>query len=469
MFPRDLSTLIEVIPAEASGVENAWLTLGLPKYLTTSSSEFTLSASGTTPFYQQVNLQSRLVYEDKVVTTKLALTKDGVILDELVRNILLPATPVSDTGLLIINDSLSTSAFPDLQLIFGVEVEKTGQRIRDLTDDNIFLYENGSRIQDFTLEKYKGGGSDLVDIIFVLDVSGSMGDEINQVRENLNEFADSLWINGYDFKIGVVTFSTTVDHVWDLTDDVEQIKQNLASIVLWGGVEDSPAALYQATELSLRPGSRRTIIWVTDEPYPETSYTKEEIVNRMLSLDITVHGVGLNELQTDWFNPIVLPTGGNFYNINGNFRDILLDVTRFSSQTIYSLSYLSLSAIQATGHIELWVRYAGLGGSKTYDFTPPESGLKEQSFTFFPNPFNSTIIFEVNRPDYPRGEINIYNILGQRVKTIPLNTNGPQRIAWNAMNDQGRTVSTGFYIAELSLFNKAGKIHRETVKILYLK
>ena len=52
----------------------------------------------------------------------------------------------------------------------------------------------------------------------------------------------------------------------------------------------------------------------------------------MLEKGITVNGVGLIELQTDWFDPVVIPTNGNFYDINGNFRDILLDVSNMPSQ-----------------------------------------------------------------------------------------------------------------------------------------
>jgi hypothetical protein len=208
----------------------------------------------------------------------------------------------------------------------------------NLRKENVFLYENEKRVSKFEFDKYAKGGSSLADVVFVLAYSGSMSNEINWVRSYLGVFADSLKARGYDFRIGVATFSTAVDDAWDLTDDVEQIKRNLASVDLWGDVEDSTAALYRASQLSFWPGSRRNIIWITNEPYPEHSYTKQQIVDRMLAMDITVHGVGLTDLQTDWFNPIVLPTGGNFYDINGNFRDILLDVSRMASQDRYLLT-----------------------------------------------------------------------------------------------------------------------------------
>ena len=146
----------------------------------------------------------------------------------------IPQTPVSEEGLTIVNDSIATFNHPDIDIIFSVENDESGVRIRNLTEENVFLYENGVRLENFELEKYAGGGSNLVDVVFVLDISGSMGDEINAVRQNLNAFGASLAENGFDYKIGVVTFSTTVDDVWDLTNDLEAIKSNLAGISLWG-------------------------------------------------------------------------------------------------------------------------------------------------------------------------------------------------------------------------------------------
>ena len=292
LFPRKLQTTVEVLNEDLSGT-SASLMLELSSILNSPQNvlNFTLFPTST---FQPIEIESGLIYEDRVVEIGLDLVVQGDKVDELRRNIFVPATAVSDTGLAILEDSVNVAGFPEVELVFTVEVKETGQKILNLGQENIFLYENGNRVNDFILGKVEAGGSNLADVVFVLDVSGSMGNEINAVRSNLNEFAEALVANGFDYKIGVVTFSTTVDDVWDFTDDIAQIEQNLAGINLWGGVEDSPAAIYRASELSFRSGSRRTFIWITDEPYPEHSYTKEQIVDRMLEMGITVHGVGLS-------------------------------------------------------------------------------------------------------------------------------------------------------------------------------
>ena len=334
---------------------------------------------------------------------------------------------------------------------------------------NIFLYENDLRVEDFSLEKFSGGGTNLADVVFVLDVSGSMGDEKDQVVAYLEEFADSLEMRGFDYQIGLVTFSTDIDHVVDLTSDIASIRQTLNSIVLWGGVEDSPLALYTASELSFRSGSRRNIIWITDEEYPEHSYSVENVVNRMLSMDITVHGVGPLFLQTTWFNPIVIPTGGTFYNIDGNFRDILLDVTRLDAQDMYMLQYTTSRTQGENISLKLEVHYGGLGGIKNYNFIPKSSTAAYYKLACYPNPFNPEINFQIQKPQHLTGDISIYNLLGQRIHKFELPAVTTHKIVWNGRNENGSPVGSGFYIVQLILRDSQEIKHRESTRILHLK
>lgn len=468
IFPTKLNATLEIY--NTTGSDQIVNNIGseTPQYITFTSQSQEVAVPANSYAYINVSARTNIVYENMVADLALWLDGDTGTLDIINRSVFIPQTPVSDEGLTIVDDSLATFNHPNIDLIFSVDNDETGVRIRNLSEENIFLYENDRRVTEYELEKYTGGGSNLVDVVFVLDVSGSMGNEIAAVRDNLNEFGQSLSENGFDYRIGVVTFSTTVDNVWDLTDNLEQIKTNLAGINLWGGVEDSPSALYRASELSFRAGSKRTIIWVTDEPYPEDNYSKEEVVNRMLDMGITVHGVGTTELQTNWFNPILIPTGGNFYNIYGNFRDILLDVSNVESQDVYKLSYESYNDL-GEYTVELQIRYAGLGGNKTYNYmlTPPGESAKRLSF--FPNPFNPTITFNVDLQNYRSGTISIYNILGQLVKEYRIDNRSGNAVKWNAVNDFGQLVSTGFYLVQLSLLDGSNNRYTETAKILYLK
>jgi len=83
-----------------------------------------------------------------------------------------------------------------------------------------------------------------------------------------------------------------------------------------------------------------------------------------------------------------------------------------------------------------------------------------------PNPFNSKTAIEYSLPRETDVKIAIYNILGQRVKTVldQRQTSGHQRIFWDGKNEKGKTVSSGiyFYRMETEEFVR-------TRKMLYLK
>ncbi len=69
----------------------------------------------------------------------------------------------------------------------------------------------------------------------------------------------------------------------------------------------------------------------------------------------------------------------------------------------------------------------------------------------YPNPFNMETRIEFGLPITSDVEINIYNILGQRIKTI-INKEmsaGKHIIKWNGKNDGGSVVSSGVYIYQM--------------------
>lgn len=468
LFPRTISTKIRVMNTTKSSHGNVKIRAVYPSKLSGQGETPQFNVPSKQSLYPLLQVESKEIYEERIVPVRLRCIKGDRLMDELVRTILIPATPISYEGLEISIDSTSQFNYPEIDVIFEVKKEETDMPVLDLKKENIFLFENDQRIREFNLKKFSQSGGGLADVCFVMDCSGSMGDEISDVRRNIGEFADSLKSRGYDFRIGVVTFSTTVDDVWDFTDDIPLIKDRLAGVDLWGGIEDSPSALYKASELSWRPGSQRTIVWITDEPYPEHNYTQKQIVDRMLSLGIKVYGVGLTSLQTKWFNPIVLPTGGKFYDIDGNFRDILLDVARMKSETHYHLTYNSDAEKDESKTIALHVHYAGLGGQTQTTLTGQFIALAN-SLSCFPNPFNPVVTIQVPAFQGTQGSLDIYNVLGQRVKHYPLSPGQSTQIVWNAADYDGEPVSSGFYMVTLTTQDAAGERYQQIQKILYLK
>jgi hypothetical protein len=224
LFPRSFDSFIEVTNLTPNSKSNSALNLELADELFSAASQYQISVPGNEIVYQKVNLQSKEIYEDKIVDLSVTLQQNGQILDSMLRQVYVPAIPVSDTGLICNIDTVMTSKYPQIDLTFEAQVQATGQKIFNLAPENIFLYENNSRISKFVMTKDTTGGVTMSDIVFVLDCSGSMGSYIQTVRNHINEFCDSLVARGIDYRLGGVTFSTTVDKVYDFNQDVEQFK-----------------------------------------------------------------------------------------------------------------------------------------------------------------------------------------------------------------------------------------------------
>jgi len=66
----------------------------------------------------------------------------------------------------------------------------------------------------------------------------------------------------------------------------------------------------------------------------------------------------------------------------------------------------------------------------------------------FPNPFNPLTAISYDVPEFADVRIDIYNLLGQNVRTLVTGEHEPgfYQATWNGKNDQGALVTTGVYI-----------------------
>ncbi len=84
-----------------------------------------------------------------------------------------------------------------------------------------------------------------------------------------------------------------------------------------------------------------------------------------------------------------------------------------------------------------------------------EGNLPKRTTLFqnYPNPFNPTTLiqFELEKPE--RVNLAIYNILGQRVRTMLAGEEfaaGPYTFLWDGKDDRGSPVSSGMYVYKLA-------------------
>lgn len=74
----------------------------------------------------------------------------------------------------------------------------------------------------------------------------------------------------------------------------------------------------------------------------------------------------------------------------------------------------------------------------------------------YPNPFNPTTTIEYDLPVNGNVKIEIYDLLGSKVKTLLKNYeySGKHKIEWNGKSDTGQKVSSGIYLYNLSFNNQ---------------
>lgn len=423
-------------------------------------------------------LSTHEIYEDVVVDLSILTSVGGNPADTLIVPVFIPKTPVSDTGLVVTIDSLITNATPKVSVIFEAERKATGQKFYSLTADNIFLSENDTRVRNFTLQKDTSGGANALDLIFVLDVTGSMGGTIDGVKNNIIEFADSLKKRGIDYRLGMVTFLDIIENIYPFTTDAVAFQKTVAAQFAHGGgdaPENSLDALYAASQYPFRDKANRVIIWITDITYHEnngvTPRTKQPVVNALLAADVTVHAVGPTAFQTDWYNPIILPTGGNFFDIYGNFRDILLSISRMKSSNRFLLTYTSPGSVPGSRTVKLELHAAGLGGTATANYLAPGAEPAPVPLVCYPNPFNPQTTIRFQLPSEGAVRISIYDLLGKLTRQFTLPASGAMRdVVWDATDDNGRTVGSGVYLVRAEVLSPGGiRTAAGTAKLLYLK
>lgn len=144
--------------------------------------------------------------------------------------------------------------------------------------------------------------TDLVDVVFVVDGSGSMKNDIDAVREHLNNMTDLFDSAGMDFTIGVVAFRAGTGYgllgldfeVIPQTRSISQVKKVLSQLKFRGDENGLDALIRAADEITFRRAAEVHFIFVTDE-YVSGAYSSMDVVMKMKTSRIKVDVIGRDE------------------------------------------------------------------------------------------------------------------------------------------------------------------------------
>ncbi len=156
-----------------------------------------------------------------------------------------------------------------------------------------------------------------IDVVFVIDASGSMGDNIKAVTEHLKEMVDIYKASKIDYALGVTKFWADKEGnkitVVQLTRSFTQYKRTLREIKTHQDENALDAVVQTVKELRFRPTSKKHFILVTDEPF--TSRIGLNVAAtiahcREFGIYVNVLGLPLDEHQA-----LAIQTGGKWHLI----------------------------------------------------------------------------------------------------------------------------------------------------------
>ena len=164
-----------------------------------------------------------------------------------------------------------------------------------------------------------------LDLVFAIDATGSMADDIAQVEAAAIEIVDAVAASGADFQIAIVTYKdhpifpygepTDYPSRIDLnfSTDAAVIKAAISAIVVDGG-SDIPEAVYsgamEAIGLPWREDSQKSVIIMGDapphDPEPVTGFTAASVIAAANNIEVDPIPRELRGVDVAVFYPIVV-------------------------------------------------------------------------------------------------------------------------------------------------------------------
>ena len=160
-----------------------------------------------------------------------------------------------------------------------------------------------------------------VDVVFVVDASGSMGDNINAVAEHLGVMVDAYKASEIDYQLGLTHFSINEKnqnriHVFQLTQDLSKYKAALSEIQLGGDEHALDAINETLMKLRFRSNAIKHLILVTDEPFTSLhGFTVDDAINLCRKNKVYVNVLGIDKPKHKYLAAV---TGGTWHTIPVN-------------------------------------------------------------------------------------------------------------------------------------------------------
>ena len=243
----------------------------------------------------------------------------------------------------------------------NIKVDPSGRPLPQLKRDEFVVLEDNVPQEVTYFEPVAAP----VNLLLLLDLSGSIGSKLHAMKKAAKKFVDSL---GRDDRVAVATFTTRFQAISDLTTDRNKLKQCIDRIVNPGG----DTALYDAAWSALdslggTTKGRRALVILTDGVdsafIPDEHGSKhafDELMTRVEEEDATIYPIYFDtepEVSGGAYTPHVFATarkqlealaeqtGGSYFrasraeDLDGVYKSVAAELHSF-----YSLAYTAKDA-----------------------------------------------------------------------------------------------------------------------------
>ncbi len=217
---------------------------------------------------------------------------------------------------------------------------------------------------DYCLEPFGG----VLDLVFCIDTTGSMGSEIAAVKNNIASYAQKLESSNIPYYIAIVDYRDFSDRaaaydypysvIQDFSNDINEILAGVNKLSLGNG-GDTNETVYSGLmngleELHWGEGSARKVILIGDapplDPEPNTNYELNEVCNQLNEQSVSVYTVATGNAVIEKFESIAANTGGTSFvcSDDAEFESVLYDVIDSIPESIHIHDYEATVLTEAT-------------------------------------------------------------------------------------------------------------------------
>ena len=176
-----------------------------------------------------------------------------------------------------------------------------------------------SIIAELTDDIIASSGGLPIDVVFVVDASGSMQDNINAVAEHLAQMTDAYTASEIDYRLGLTHFNMVLNsqqnniQVFQLLQDLSIYKRRLYEIVPTGDENALDAIAASLTQMRFRTNTVKHLIVVTDEPFTSLQgHNVDTIIKRCQVNELYVNVLG-NDIPEHRL--LATKTGGSWHAV----------------------------------------------------------------------------------------------------------------------------------------------------------